>query len=196
MPDALMSELDAVNSMLGAIGEAPVSTLSGTLPVDVAIAQAILTKVRRQVQSRGWHFNTETDVQSALDGSNNVILPTNALEVELTYPSYDVDVVQRGTKLYDKKNHTYVFSTAPKLNITYLLEWTELPEQARAYIALRAARVFQAQTVGAQELDGYTARDEAMALVDLEAADANSANYNILKSSPEMARLYRYRSPF
>ncbi len=196
MPDALMSELDAINSMLGAIGEAPISTLSGTLPVDVAIAQAILTKTRRQVQSKGWHFNTEKDVQSSLDGSSNVILPTNALEVELTYPDAALDVVQRGTKLYDRRNHTYVFATAPKLNITYLLEWAELPEQARAYIALRSARVFQAQTVGAQELDGYTARDEAMALADLEAADANSANYNILRSSPEMARLYRYRRPF
>lgn len=195
MSDALMSELDAVNTMLEAIGEAPVNSLSGTLPADVSIAKARLTKVRRQVLSKGYNFNTERDVTTSRDGSNNVVIPSTALKVELTYADSTIDVVQRGTRLYDKKNHTYVFAAAPKLDITYLLTWDELPEQARAYIALRAARIFQAGTVGSRELDGFTARDEAMALADLEEADVDSSNPNIF-DSVDMQRFYSYRRRF
>ncbi|OQW34868.1 MAG: hypothetical protein A4E20_01440 [Nitrospira sp. SG-bin2] len=192
MADALMTEVEAVNIILGAIGEAPVNNLSGTLPVDVTVAVNTLYEVRRSVQETGWNFNTEYGVQLSLDGSNNIQLGNNVLRVELTYPTSSIDVVQRGTRLYDKLNHTYVFQAAPKLNIVYFLAWDELPQQARSYIALSAARKFQARNVGSPELDGYTARDEAIAFAALKSADGDSANHNIFDSY-DMNRLYRYR---
>ena len=191
MPDALMSDFDAVNLMLSAIGEAPVNTLSGTLPADVSLAVSILTRTRRQVLMEGWKFNTEYDVTTSLDSSNNVVISPTTLKAELTFPDGSIDPVQRGVKLYDRKNKTYVFSVAPKMNFVYLLAWADLTEQARAYIALRSARVFQAQTVGATELDGYTARDEAIARATLAESDEDASNYNILTRGA--GRFYQYR---
>lgn len=55
-----MTELDAVNEMLGVIGEPPVNTLEVIENVDVANALRILHKTSRYVQSKGWAWNTWT----------------------------------------------------------------------------------------------------------------------------------------
>lgn len=194
MADALTTELDAVNIILGAIGEAPVSTLSGTLPVDVSVAYSVLIEIRKRVLQIGWNCNTVDNVQLALDGSSNATIPPTALKVELSdldaFGNYDL--VQRGTRLFDKKNNTYVLTHAPKVNIVYMLSWDELPEQLRCYIALKAARVNQGRTLGAPELAGFTSTDENEALVIWREADADSSNYNLFNND-EGARFYMYR---
>ena len=59
---ATTTKLEAVNTMLGVIGETPVNTLGGTSrPVSVVSAESVLDEVNREVQSRGGHFNTEHD---------------------------------------------------------------------------------------------------------------------------------------
>jgi hypothetical protein len=192
MADTLMTELEAVNIILGSIGEAPINTLSGTLPVDVNTAVDVLKEVRRKVCEQGWFFNSEYEIQSTLDGSGNVVLASNVLKCEPTYPSYDLQLVQRGNKLYDLRNHTYVFTQAPKLDIVYFLSWDELPQAAREYIAYRAARTFQGRVMGSPELEQTVTREEMIALRDLKAWDAQVSNTNIFDSY-DMARLHLYR---
>jgi hypothetical protein len=192
MADTLMTELEAVNIILGSIGEAPINTLSGTLPVDVNTAVDVLKEVRRKVCEQGWFFNTEYEIQTSLDGSGNVVLASNVLKCEPTYPSVDLQLVQRGLRLYDLKNHTYVFTQAPKLDIIYFLSWDELPQSAREYIAYRAARTFQGRVMGSPELEQTVTREEMIALRDLKAWDAQVSNTNIF-DSPDMARLHLYR---
>ena len=61
---ALSTQLQAVNTMLGYIGEAPVNSISNTaeLPVSAANAVSILDETSKEVQSSGWHFNTEREI--------------------------------------------------------------------------------------------------------------------------------------
>ena len=66
-----MTELEAVNVLLTTIGEAPV-LINGKQTTDVAIAQQVLNEVNREVQSRGWHFNTEYNVELIPDTSKNI----------------------------------------------------------------------------------------------------------------------------
>ena len=54
------TQLQAVNSMLSTIGEAPVNSLDSGL-VDAETAETVLNEVSRDVQSFGWNFNTEPD---------------------------------------------------------------------------------------------------------------------------------------
>ena len=63
--------------------------------------------------------------------------------------------------------------------MTVLLEFNELPEVARRYITLKAARMFQDQTVGAQELHGYQINDEQFAYLALREAESESMDYNV-----------------
>ena len=56
---SFQAELDAVNDILSAIGESPVSTLEGDVNADVVNARRILTKINRMEQSKGWTFNID-----------------------------------------------------------------------------------------------------------------------------------------
>ena len=55
------TELQAVNTMLSTIGEAPVNSITGTTTVDVSVAKNILDETSMSVQSQGWNFNTHTN---------------------------------------------------------------------------------------------------------------------------------------
>src|ERR1043166_1428635 len=53
------TELEAINSMLSAIGEQPIAAVDTATQADVQMAVNILRDVTREVQSIGWRFNTE-----------------------------------------------------------------------------------------------------------------------------------------
>lgn len=192
MPDTLTSEIDAINVCLSTIGQAPINTLTGTLPVDVNLARSVLTEVRRKVCEDGYWFNQDKKVQATLDTNNEIIVAPNTLKVELTYPTYGIDLVQRGLRLWNSFSQTYTFTVAPKLDITYLLDWVELPEAARQYIMHRAARIFQARAIGSPELNQAASQEEVLALAKLKRADSDARNRNIL-NGPGLSPIRRYR---
>ena len=143
MTVAATTELESINIMLAAIGEAPVNSLTGTLPVDVKIAQTTLTEVNKEVQSEGWSFNTEIDVTLTRDGSNQVSLSTDVLRVDPnTHHHTTIDAIQRGLKLYDRLNNKYEFDEDLICTVVYFRTFDEIPEPARRYITIKAARIF------------------------------------------------------
>lgn len=149
--------------MIAVIGEAPVNTLGGTaVPITVVQAENVLDETNRAVQSEGWHFNTEYEYELTPDAATSKItLPGNTLKVDLDPEKYtNVDAVQRGLKLYDRKNHTDVWSGPIKATITFQLDFTETPEQIRHYVTIKAARIFSNRFLGSREIEGFTVRDE------------------------------------
>ena len=97
------SKLDAVNSILIGTGEAPVNTLGSGLQ-EAEIAEVILDNISREVQSRGWTFNTDIRKTLTKDESGYINLPSNCINIDTTtlLRDYDTDVVERGRRLYDK----------------------------------------------------------------------------------------------
>ena len=172
------TQLDAVNTMLSAIGEAPVNSLSSGL-VEAEIAESILNTVDREVQSMGWHFNTELNKSFAQDTSGNIILPADILRADATLKADSLDLVQRGTKMYDRKNHTFNIGTSVALDVVVQLNFEDLPEVAKRYITLRATRIFQDRVVGSNTLHDFQAKDEQMALVELKEFDKAADDHNI-----------------
>ena len=143
MAVAATTELEAINIMLAAIGEAPVNSLIGTLPVDVKLAQSTLTEFNKEIQSEGWSFNTEIDVTLTRDGSNEISLPANVLRVDANIHQHPtIDPIQRGLKLYDRLNNVYEFEEDLICTVVYFRPFIELTEPARRYINIKAARIF------------------------------------------------------
>ena len=167
--------------MLAVVGEPPVNTLGGTSrPVSVVTAESTLDETNREVQSRGWHFNTEHDYDLARDANGKITLAANVLKVDAPTDKHtDLDLVQRGTQLYDRKEHTDVFTEDLEVTITFLLAFTEMPEQFRQYVQLRAARIFANRFVGSREIEGFTLRDEIEAKAHAVGADSESADRTI-----------------
>lgn len=98
------SKLEAVNVMMTAIGETPVNTITSATTTDVSIAITILDNVSREVQSVGWHFNSDTDYQLTPNSSSQVELPSNCLRIDTSGTSQHNDYVERSRKLWDRKN--------------------------------------------------------------------------------------------
>lgn len=174
----LLTELEAVNVMLSVIGEAPINTLTGAATVDVIQAKAILSQVSREVQSIGWHFNIEKDYPLVPDINQEIVLAANMVRVDADqYP--ELDVVQRGLRLYNRKDHTFKFGQTVKAEVIFLLPYDEIPQTARQFIVIRAARIFQDRMVGSDTLHGFTAEDEKKALADLKDAEGDTGDYTI-----------------
>ena len=105
------TELEAVNTILSTIGEAPLSTLTGSLPVDGTTAKNILNEISREVQSAGWHFNTQYKVDLTRDANNKIPVGTDVVRVQLNdkYDKSSYDVVQRGTYLFNLAKNSETF---------------------------------------------------------------------------------------
>ena len=179
------TELDAVNAMLATIGEMPVSSTSGGTHADVMIALDTLRQVSREVQLMGWYFNIEYNYSLPTDLEGHITLPPNIISVDVEprtagFLKEPQDVVQRGNRLYDLTNHTYVFTDALTATITVLLPFEELPETAKAYITVRASRLFVSRVVGSETLQQFTKQDEAMTYAALRREQARKTDRNFL----------------
>ena len=183
------TELEAINTMLSTIGESPVNAVEDTGNVDVVIARQILQTVSREVQARGWHFNTEKNYTITPDSEGYLVLPKTVLKVDTVYPDSSKDVVVRGSRLYDREKHTYVFTDAVKVDMTILLTFDELPEVARNYVTIRSSRIFQERVVGSDTLHAFNSQDEARAMVSLMEYEADTADLNILSGNYSVYRI-------
>ena len=172
------SELEAVNIMLSLIGEQPVNTFEGGYS-EALLARKALHTASRAVQKKGLQCNLEEDytLNPTIDGY--YMVPPNCLKIN---PSQvGLDVVWRGDKLYDRYEHTYVFTTTSMdVDLVFFLPFTDLPEAIRFYITIRAARRFAEDVIGSTDIVGYTEDDEYHALVAMEADEADMDDSTLL----------------
>jgi hypothetical protein len=185
------TELQAINTILSIIGEAPVSSITTNIGSDVSIAKQILDESSISVQTKGWNYNTEESYTLALDSNNKIPVPSNCVWLTTRTEDSTKKVTIRNGFLYDKVNHTDVFSGSIIVDMIIVLPFTELPEFARRYIVTVAGRRFQARYLGSKELAGFTEDDELSALTTCEQLDAANEKQNILAGDTANRIVYR-----
>jgi hypothetical protein len=197
MPLTTTTKLQAVNTLLATIGSAPVNNISGSNSADVAMALQTLDEVSLSVQAKGWHFNTEEDRVYTPDPSTNEITVGNTvLLCDVEHPNNDgIDVVLRGTKLYDRQNRTFEFTKQITAKVIVALDWDELPQAARFYIMIRSARIFQDRAVGSEKHHTFTLRDELTALTQLRRYEGDTADHSIFDNY-DVFRVIDRRYPY
>lgn len=178
------TELEAVNIMLSNIGESPVNSFLDSDVVDAGTARNILASINREVQSHGWWFNTDINRRFLPNTAGEIVMPPNVLKVDTSGPDLkDKNLVLRGNRLYDRINHTYKISDSVILTLVLGLSFTDLPETARRYITIRAARIFQERMLGAPSISNFNMKDEAEANNALIAEDTDAGDFNYLTDS-------------
>ena len=143
-------ELPAINQILSSCGQAPVTTLDQTNP-DVAVAYDTLLQVSREVQAEGWTFNKEYHYEFTPDNDDQILIPSNILQIKLTENSanMDKDGVRRSGKLYDRHNHTYDWTDdTVECDIVWEFDWVDLPQPIQDFIVARAATFVSQRIVG------------------------------------------------
>ncbi len=149
----LDTELSAVNSILGAIGQSPITTLDYTNP-EIGFIYNILSEVNKDVQNEGWHFNREYHIKQSPDTTTkHITIPNTYLRIDTTDGNNKhVDVVRREGKLYDLVNHTYEFDNDIDIDVTHLFAFEKIPPIFQRYIIYRAAVRAATQLVSNAEL--------------------------------------------
>ena len=104
------TELSAVNAILGAIGQSPVTAINKTNP-EIGFIYNLLRDSNVDVQSEGWHFNTERHVKYTpqdVGGIKKIAIGNDILKMDVTdgWSKRNYDVVKRNGYLYDKYDHT------------------------------------------------------------------------------------------
>lgn len=172
------NKLDAVNEILSTVGSSPVSSLEDDTNVDVLNAKRILESVSKEVQSRGYAFNTLT----------NVYLQPNAETGFVPYPHEYLGVYVSNSKFVNRLGYFFDLSTGENVfpsgitlqEVTVEVPFEELPEAFRKYITVRASRAFQMRYLSSQELDNHLMNEELLAYSDVVDYDLNTGDYNIL----------------
>lgn len=183
------TELSAVNSMLATVGEAPINTLEDLGVVDAITARSTLREVTREICVEGWTFNTDTNFPLAPEGFApfEVTIPPNALSVVPNDPTF----VVRGTRLYDTSRYSYQFQDFDPIecDVIWGLEFDELPEVTRQYVAIRAARRFHKRVLASDLIHTITDEDERRAMWVHRRASTRVRRKNFLLDSASVRNI-------
>ena len=177
------TELSAVNAILGAIGQSPVTTIDKTNP-EIGFIYNLLRDANVDLQAEGWHFNTEKHVTFTPDSTTGKItIGADILKMDTTegWSDRTHDVVKRNGFLYDKQSHTDDFSdhTTINLDIVRLLNYADLPEVFKRYIIYKASVRAATQLVGNAQLAQLLAQQEVMARSAIMEYECNQGNHTM-----------------
>lgn len=178
------TELEAVNTCLTNIGESPVSTITGSISVDAATALQLIRATTREIQTHGFYWNTEVNYKLSPNVESKLQLPANVLKVDTTGQDLDQDIVARGRYLYDRVNHTYLFTEPLYVELVVALGFEELPEAARRYVTVRSSRIYQERVMSTPTVSSFNTTDEDFARAQLLAENIAIEDNNILTDSP------------
>ena len=147
------TKIEAVNSMLSAVGEAPITNLDEDL-AEAQMAVNMLDVVSREVQSRGWSWNTDRKRKMNISSNGQILIPVNAMKIEAVdgntgRPDPRKRYVIRDRKLYDILKRTNKFDDAQYLDLVIALDWADLTETGRRYITLDATSRYMVDVLGA-----------------------------------------------
>ena len=185
------TELSAVNSILGAIGQSPVSSIEFTNP-EIGFVYNLLRDANVDVQNEGWHFNTEKHVKYTPNAVNGKITITNdilKMDVSDGWVKRSYDVVKRNGYLYDKYDHTYDWSDLSDgidLDVVRLFSYEDLPSVFKRYIVYRASRMAATQLVNNPQLAQLIGQQEMFAraaCVEYECNQGNHSMFNLPEDS-------------
>ena len=190
-----VNELEAVNMLLAAVGEAAVSSLETATTVDVTQAKNLLSNINREAQQKGWHFNTEWDVVLSLDSDSRIPLGTTVLSVYSPTKMTTIRGREGSPFLYDLDNNTFTWTTSINDAVTItLLDFEDIPQTARQYITTKAARIFQEEIIGQVSAEAVNRQEEVEAYADLLDDEGERSGYNVGYGTRDMyntTKLYR-----
>ena len=208
----LDSDLSAVNAVLAAIGQAPVTYLVGTNDQienpEVAMVKSLIDETTVDVQNEEWQFNTEkfkpytAEVQT--DGTRQFVVPANALRMNLSGGQvYNYwDIVPKNYRLYNKVYHTTDVRKWKNLqqnkplyfDMVWRYDFDELPPVFQRYVTLRASQRAATQLVSNSELTKLLVEQVQMARAACIEYDCNQGDTNFMGWPTHTA--YRSYMPF
>ena len=186
----LDTELSAVNSILGAIGQSPITQLKDTTTgslistnPEISFIYNILTECNIDIQSEGWHFNSEEHVAFTPDPTTkHISVANNVLRLDVTngWQTKTIDTIRKDGKLWDKVNHTFEFTGDLSCDVVYLYEFENIPPVFRRYVIYKASARAATQLIANPQLVQLLSQQEAFARAACIEYECNQGNHSML----------------
>ena len=189
------TELSAVNNILGAIGQSPITTL-GTVSVtdgisaydnpEIAFIYNLLRDANVDTQAEGWHFNTEYNVKFSPDATTKKIAIGNdvlSMDFHNNYTKRTHDLVRRNGYLYDKmstKDNKDEFDSDIHLDIVKVYNFEDLPIVFRRFITYRASAAAATQLVANPNLVRLLTNQAGLARAALQEYECNQGDFSMM----------------
>ena len=178
----MTTKLEAINTMLSCVGQAPLKSLVGTKNYYTVAAEQILDEECKRTLLTGWDFNTELHYELQPDVNNHINITEDMLLVQLP-EIYRNRFVIRSNKLYDKINHTFEIKQSLKIKVIWNFKFEDVPENFKNYIKMVSAYKFCKRVLSSETACMYTREDVQEAYADLQGYELETGNYTII---PEM----------
>jgi len=171
--------IDAVNRILAAVGDSPVSSIEEPTNVNVINAIKELDRVNRGEQKRGWSFNTISEYTLNKDtNTGQVSWSTTFLRLKDT--SGGKQLVRKGDYLYNLTDQTFTFNSSITVEAVILRDFEEMPEAMQDYIIAKAANSFQIKYLGDPTLTESLQGELQEAWMGLQEYEMEQNDYNAL----------------
>lgn len=178
------SELDAVNHVLEAAGDPPVSSLVTENASSIAVIQRKLRAERIKLLSRGHSFNTTYPYKTP-NTDGYIIIGDEILSVDgwgnNKYTAYTVSPEGR---LYDKTNDTDVFTDQVQLKIISDVDFENIRTQTQYQLMAAVAKSYQRQFQQDPVMDQELMEDEYEAEVIAAEEELRGSNVNPKDNTP------------
>lgn len=185
----ILTQLDVVNEMLGAMGETGINTLVNAHPLATRGIN-ILRTVNAREQGQGWWFNTEV-MELVPTADKRIILPDDILKIDPVKPQ--LNFAQRGQYLYKlstrRGENPYSFDGPVVVQIVRLVTFEDLPATAQSLVSISAQLDFISDMDGdTLKIDKLT-RERREAQLTLRAEHISAVDANLLLNPSTMATL-------
>ena len=183
----LDTELSAVNTILGSIGQAPISTLDYDNP-EIAFIYNLLKESNQDVQNEGWHFNRENHVKEPVGTDNKIVIDSSYIRID-NADEWDKtrDFVRKKDldglwKIYDRVNHTFEFPDDDFFYFNYvrLLKFEDIPAPFQRYIIYKACGRAAVQLVSNADLQKMMSTFESQARAACMEYECNQGDHNFM----------------
>lgn len=180
------TETDAVNKLLGAIGERGISDIATTDFDEALEAQKVLHSVCFEVLGDNYLFNKRILKLTPNSSTKEITVPGNVIRINNTDWPYFVAI--HGTKLFDTQAQSYEFDKAVTVSATVGMQWDELPYSAKNYIATRASRIFMETWIGSEVKSKELKEKELITLAALQQENiSQNGNFNVNDRNSKMS---------
>jgi hypothetical protein len=141
----MLTKLQMVQRVSEMCGLGAPSSLDPTSTSSVyATIERFIDEHNRQLQNENrWSVSVEDNVTLTPDTvTGEITVPVGAMVTVSSKSDASRNIIQRGSKLYDLDNNTYVFDGDLIVKVSYLYDVECLPEHLQSLIAARAAVQF------------------------------------------------------
>lgn len=192
----MATTLEVVNSCLATLGEKPLNTLSEP-HIFKAPAVRALTEANKRLQAPGWWFNIEAMTMTPAPTTGHMQLPGDCIKWQSGVRSSDTLVrsqakpwiVQRGSRLYDTRLHTYAMTEDVTGEIIRLVNFEELPPVINDYVAAETVLKFQSNFDADNSRRQELAQSWLLAKTEAKSENIRQLGVNMLNNNVRLQRI-------